>query len=157
MERGWLDCKKVWRGVRSCDQDHRDGMHQDPLWGGAQAGHPRGKTVWRGGLAQDTLARGLVGTLRGELDSSAPRVFGGFWSRVCLGRSLPRKSEKSVKTGENRPSKSAGSAATRPARSARSAARARRPARALGGLDVVPTAPPAPVLVSWPRRRPTNP
>ena len=82
MERGWLDCKKVWRGVRSCDQDHRDGMHQDPLWGGAQAGHPRGKTVWRGGLAQDTLARGLVALVLSlvllvilELDYSTPRVF----------------------------------------------------------------------------------
>ena len=31
--------------------------------------------------------------------------FGGFWSRVRLGRSLPRKSEKSVKIGKNQPSK----------------------------------------------------
>ncbi len=41
-------------------------------------------------------------TLRGELDSSTPRVLRGFWSQVCLGRSLPRKSPKSVKIGKNR-------------------------------------------------------
>ncbi len=27
----------------------------------------------------------------------------GFWSQVLLGRSLPRKSEKSVKIGKNQP------------------------------------------------------
>ena len=45
----------------------------------------------------EELLHWKCGALRGELDSSTPRVFGGFWGRVCLGWSLPRKSEKSVK------------------------------------------------------------
>ena len=47
----------------------------------------------------EELLNSKCSTLRGELDSSTPRVFRGFWSRACLGRSLPRKSEKSVKIG----------------------------------------------------------
>ena len=45
------------------------------------------------------------GTLRGELDSSTPRVFGGFWSRVCLGevsQESPKNPEKSGKIGLGR-------------------------------------------------------
>ncbi len=51
-------------------------------------------------------------TLRGELDSSTPRVSRVFWMVVFEGRSLPIKSEKSAKIGnksveigKNRPSK----------------------------------------------------
>ncbi len=36
------------------------GSNSDPLWGVPGPGTQRGRTVWRGGLAQDTLARGLV-------------------------------------------------------------------------------------------------
>ncbi len=42
-------------------------------------------------------------TLRGELDSSTPRVFRVFWMVVFDGCSLPRKSEKSVKIGKHQP------------------------------------------------------
>ena len=47
----------------------------------------------------EELLHSKCSTLRGELDSSTPRVFGVFWMVFVEGRSLPRKS---VKIGRNR-------------------------------------------------------